>query len=263
MAQRDGFWRTRISEVRPNEVRIRGYNLMELIGSRSFGDVTYLLLSGDLPSGNEGRMLEALLVSCCEHSLMAPSVDAARFVASAGVPLQASVAAGMIGLGDVHGGAVEEGADMLLEAEATGHDPAKAARTVAARHREEGRRVPGYGHVVHDPDPRGRRLFDVARDLGFFGRYCELALAFEDAMREVFGRDLRMNIDGAMAALLLELGLDPGLGKALYVIGRAPGLVAHVFEEQTRERPYRDIGWRNIAYAGPSDRPLPDSPDPG
>ena len=192
MANRDAFWRTRISEVRPNEVRVRGYDLMELIGSRSFGDVVFLLLSGDLPKGDEGRMMEALLVSCAEHSVLAPSVDAARFVASAGVPLQAAVASGMIALGDRHGGAVE------------------------------------------------------------------------DAVAAVFGRPLRMNIDGAMAALLLELGLDPGLGRALYVIGRAPGLVAHVYEEQTRERPYRDVGWRNVTYAGPDPRPVPpieDEPD--
>jgi len=257
MANRDAFWRTRISEVKPNEVRIRGYDLMELIGERSFGDVTFLLLSGDLPKGNEGRMMEALLVSCAEHSLMAPAVDAARFVASSGVPLQAAVAAGTLALGDVHGGAVEEGADMLLEAEDLHREPADAARVTVARFREEGRRVPGYGHVVHDPDPRGRRLFEVAKELGFRGRYCDLALAFEPALRQEFGRDLRMNIDGAMAALLLELGLDPSLGKALYVIGRAPGLVAHVHEEQTRERPYRDIGWRNVRYEGPEPREVP------
>jgi citrate synthase len=65
-----------------------------------------------------------------------------------------------------------------------------------------------------------------------------------------------MNVDGAMAAILLELGLDPGLGKALYVIGRAPGLVAHVFEEQSRERPYRDVGWKNVHYDGPDARTL-------
>jgi citrate synthase len=262
MANRDAFWRTRISSVKPNEIRVRGYDLMELIGTRSFGDVVFLLLSGDLPEGNEGRMLEALLVSCAEHSLVAPSVDAARFVASVGVPLQAAVASGMIALGDLHGGAAEEGADMLLEAEQLGKDPAEAARVIVERCREEHRRVPGYGHVVHDPDPRAGRLFDVAKELGFFGRYCELALAFEGAVAEVFGRPLRMNIDGAMAALLLELGLEPGLGKALYVIGRAPGLVAHVHEEQTRERPYRDVGWRNVRYEGPSSRSLP-SPDDG
>ena len=67
------------------------------------------------------------------------------------------------------------------------------ARVVAERFREQGRRLPGYGHVVHEPDPRAE-------------------------------------------------------------IGRAPGLVAHVFEEQSRERPYRDIGWRNVRYDGPRPR---------
>jgi citrate synthase len=250
------FWRTAISNVRPNEIRVRGYDLMELIGSRPFGDVVYLLLSGDLPRGNQGRMMDALLVSACEHSVLAPSVNAARFVASAGVPLQAAVAAGTIGLGDSHGGAVEAGADMLLEAEQTQKPPREAARHVAYTYKEDGQRLPGYGHVVHDPDPRGRKLIAVAKDLGFSNHYVELAKAFESVSQEVFGRPLAMNVDGAMAALLLELGLDPGLGKALYVIGRAPGLVAHVFEEQSRERPYRDVGWKNVHYDGPDARTL-------
>ncbi len=250
----DAFWRTRISEVKPNHIRVRGYDLIELIGARPFGDVVFLLLSGDLPKANEGRMMDALLVAACEHSVVAPSVNAARFVASAGVPLQAAVAAGMTAIGDAHGGAVEAGADMLLEADATGKQPAEAARMVAVRHKEEGERLPGYGHVVHDPDPRGRRLLAVAAELGFAGRFVALARALEDVTPMVFGRKIAMNIDGAMAAILLEIGLDPGLGKALYVIGRAPGLVAHVFEEQSRERPYRDVGWKNVRYEGPGPR---------
>ncbi|MGH2686508.1 MAG: citrate/2-methylcitrate synthase, partial [Actinomycetota bacterium] len=99
MSDERPFWRTAISRVAPNEIRVRGYDLVEMIGRRSFGDVVYLLLSGDLPAGNEGRMVEACLVAATEHSVVAPSVDATRFVASAGVPLQAAVAAGMIGLG--------------------------------------------------------------------------------------------------------------------------------------------------------------------
>lgn len=85
-----------------------------------------------------------------------------------------------------------------------------------------------------------------------------MAEELEAATEKVFGRALRMNIDGAMAALLLELGLDWRLGKAFYVIARAPGLVAHVFEEQTKERPYRDVGWENVAYDGPEPRPIPE-----
>lgn len=256
----EAFWRTAIGRVRPNEILARGYDLTELIGNRSFGDVTYLLLSGELPLGNEGRMMDALLVAAAEHSVVAPSVNAARFVASTGVPLQVAVSAGVMGMGEHHGGAVEAAARVFLDAGETGRPEREAAVEACRRLKEQGRRLPGFGHVVHDPDPRAGRLFQVAGDLGFRGRWCALAQAFETATEEVFGRRVRMNVDGAMAALLLELGLEPGLGKAFYVIGRSPGLVAHVFEEQTRERPYRDVGWESVEYDGPDLRPLPGGP---
>lgn len=257
MTDSPGRWRTAIGRVRPNDILVRGYDLTELIGRRSFGDVVYLLLSGELPRGNEGRLVDAILVAASEHSVVAPSVNAARFVASAGVPLQAAVASGIAGLGDLHGGAVDAVARTLLDAADTGKADGDAALDIARHLKEEGRRLPGFGHIVHDADPRAPRLFDVAGGLGFRGRWCALAEAFESVTEEVFGRRLTMNVDGAMGALLLELGLDWRLGKAFYVIGRSPGLVAHVFEQQTRERPYRDVGWESVDYDGPEPRPLP------
>jgi citryl-CoA lyase len=251
-------WRTGIGRVRPNEVLVRGYDLTDLMGRRPFGDVVYLLLTGDLPKRNEGRMVDAILVAASEHSVVAPSVDAARFVASAGVPLQGAVAAGIAGLGDLHGGAVDAAARVLIDASETGKSDLDAALDVSQRLKDEGRRLPGYGHIVHDADPRATRLLEFAGELRFRGRWCALAETFEKVTEKVFGRHLAMNIDGAMGALLLELGLDWRLGKAFYVIGRAPGLVAHVFEEQTRERPYRDVGWENVEYDGPDRRPLPE-----
>ena len=253
MAPGGSPWRTAVSRVAPNEIRVRGYDLVEMIGRKSFGDVVYLLLSGELPEGNQGRMVEACLVAASEHSVVAPSVDAARFVASAGVPLQAAVAAGVTGLGDHHGGAVDACARLLLDAAEAGGD----VEGVARRLKEEDRRLPGFGHVVHDPDPRAARLMEVAGELGFRGRWCALAEELQGVTQAVFGKQLDMNVDGALAAILLELGLDWRLGKAFYVIARPPGFVAHVYEEQTRERPYRDVGWKNVEYDGPEDRPLP------
>ena len=250
-------WRTGISRVRPNEIVVRGHDLMNLIGNRSFGDVVYLLLSGELPEGNEGRMVEAMLVAGCEHSVVAPSVAAARYAASAGVPLQAAVAAGTIALGDHHGGAVDACARVLLDARETGKPDAEAAMEACRGVKEAGRRLPGFGHVVHDADPRAARLFEVAGDLGFRGAWCALAEAVEGVTAEVFGKRLRINVDGAMAVLMLELGLDWRLGKAFYVIARAPGFVAHVHEEQTRERPYRSVDWQDVEYDGPPPRPVP------
>jgi citrate synthase len=251
-------WRTSISRVEPDRIRVRGYDLVELIGRRSFGDVVYLLLSGELPEANEGRMVEACLVAAAEHSVVAPSVTAVRYVASAGVPLQAAVAAGVTGLGDHHGGAVEACARMLLDAAETGLEDRAAATEVAERFRSASQRLPGYGHVVHRRDPRARRLLEVTGELGLRGRWCALAEVFETVTEEIVGRRLAMNVDGALAAILLELGLDWRLGKAFYVIARPPGFVAHAFEEQTRERPYRDVGWENVGYDGPEDRPLPE-----
>src|SRR6185295_18660981 len=110
------FWRTAISQVKPNEILVRGYPIEQLVRRCSFGDVVFLLLTGELPKREEGKLVEAILVAVCEHSLVSPSVDATRFVASSGVPLQTAVAAGVSAIGDVHGGAIEPCAKLLEEA---------------------------------------------------------------------------------------------------------------------------------------------------
>src|SRR5256885_7842243 len=107
------FWRTSLSAVEPNKILIRGYRVQDLMANCTFGDMIYLTFKGELPAGNEGRMIEMIMVSSTDHSFLAPSIDATRFVASGGVPLQAAVAAGGISLGDHHGGAVGEGAKLL------------------------------------------------------------------------------------------------------------------------------------------------------
>lgn len=268
----EGFWRTRISQVSPNEIRIRGYDLTEMIGKYSFGDAVFLLMKGELPVGNEGRMVEAMLLSGCDHSLMAPSTDAVRFVASAGVPLQAAVAAGIIALGDSHGGAIEECARVLQEALGTAPAPGESVgtppqgltpeeitaigREVVARHRVERKRILGYGHPVHTEDPRTGKLLALAREWGIAGAHCELSLAIERELA-AGGRAIPLNVDGAIAGIMSDMGLDWRLGKGFYVIARAAGLVAHAHEQMTREKPFRAIPLNEIEYVGPPPRDLP------
>src|SRR5215470_19488260 len=107
------FWRTALSAIEPNKILIRGYRVQDLMEHCSFGDIIYLTFTGELPTGNEGRIVEMIVVSSTDHSFLAPSIDATRFVASGGVPLQAAVAAGVISLGDHHGGAIEQCAKLL------------------------------------------------------------------------------------------------------------------------------------------------------
>ena len=107
------YLKTNISFIEPGKITIRGYDLIELMGNISFGDMICLLFSGKLPEGNEGKMIEAILVCGAEHGMATPSTNAVRSVASCGVPLQAAVASGMICLGDYHGGAIEKCAALL------------------------------------------------------------------------------------------------------------------------------------------------------
>jgi len=244
------FWRTAISQVLPNEILVRGYPIEQLTRQCLFGDVVYLLLTGELPRGKEGRLVEAILVSCCEHSLASPSVDAVRFVASSGVPLQTAVAAGVSAIGDVHGGAMEPCAEILLSAVAGSLEPS----VVFEQLKTQKRRLPGYGHPVHTDDPRVKVLFALAESWGLIGPHTLFAKRLEQASEENIGRHLNLNVDGAIAALLCDLGIDPRLGKTFFIVARCAGFAAHAHEQTTRERPFKAPEPKEITYTGPARR---------
>ena len=242
------FWKTSLSKVTQNKILIRGYRVDDLMEHCSFGDVIYLTFTGELPAGNEGRMLETIVVSSTDHFFLAPSVDSTRFVASGGVPLQASVAAGLISLGDHHGGAVEQCARLLQEASGAGH----TARSIVADHKSRKRRVPGYGHPLHDRDPRTVKLVDKAREWNLDGEHLKLAEEIADEL----GKSL--NVDGAISGIISDLGIGWQYGRAFFVISRSVGLSAHHVEETTRERPFRAISLDDATYDGPAEREMPD-----
>ena len=78
-------------------------------------------------------------------------------------------------------------------------------------------------------------------------------------MERVFaaaGRSLPINVDGAIGAILADLGFEPSVMNGLFMIPRCAGMVAHVREEQTRMKPMRKIDPANHAYDGPDPRTL-------
>jgi len=149
---------------------------------------------------------------------------------------------------------------VLLEAvkrkRESGKEAATVARELLAEYRAQRKRIPGYGHRIHTDDPRTRRLFGLAEELGVAGDYVQMARALQTAIREALNRDLPLNVDGAIATVLCEMGFPPELGNGLFAISRAAGLVAHVYEEQTRQRPMRRIDPVAHEYDGPEERSL-------
>jgi citrate synthase len=195
----------------------------EILGKVNLGDMAFLELTRRLPNDKESRLFNAMVVTLVEHGIT-PSALAARLT-YLGAPeaMQAAVAAGLSGLGSVFVGSMEGVARMLSENADV----------------DQMKRVPGLGHPLHKPvDPRTARLFQIARETDFYGKYCE---RMEEIGRK---KNLVVNATGAIGALACELGLDWRAVKGLGVMARAIGLVGHLLEEA--RQPMAEAVWHQI-----------------
>ncbi|MFF4615247.1 citryl-CoA lyase [Nonomuraea jabiensis] len=170
-------------------------------------------------------------------------------------------------------GAEPTGAE-LAGAEPTGGGLAEgglagAVSEVLAGYRGAKRYFPGFGHRFHPRDPRRdplvRAIEDAARDGVVEGAYLRIGLEIERQLAPV-----PMNVDGATAIVYSELGFAPELGRGLFVLSRAVGVLAHAWEEHGEGRrikgpipppllpTYRGPEPRDLpTYRGPEPRDLP------
>ena len=215
---------------------VRGHDLVEdIIGKVSLGDMAFLELKGRLPTSQESTVFNALAVTLVEHG-MTPSAIATRLTYY-GAPesLQGAVAAGLLGIGDRFGGSIEEAARTLQEALGGAGPEADLdalARQIVATQKERKRPVAGLGHPIHKPvDPRTPKLFALAAENGFSGRYVQLMQAISAEASRSSGRELPVNATGAIGAIASELDIPWRVSRGLAVIARAIGLVGHIKEE--------------------------------
>lgn len=252
----DNGMKTAITKIEPGSIRVKGYNITELMEKKTYAEVVFLLLKGDLPSPAEAKMMEAILVSSVDHGVTPPSSLATRIVASGGNPLNACIAGGILTIGDSHGGAMEQCAKILQEWAAKGDDMNAVANLLVAHIRETGLRMPGFGHRLHKIDPRTVKLFEIAKKYNFTGKHIDLAKALETKLAEATGKKLPINVDGAIGAVMSDMGFDYRIGKGFFIISRCAGLIAHAYEELTRYKPMRKLGLTDYEYDGPGDREI-------
>jgi citrate synthase len=256
----DLHWKTSVTKIEPNKVSIRGYPVDKLMGHISFAQAIFLVLTGEMPSPEVGKLVDAIFVSSVDHGASPPSVLSARTVASTGSELNASIAAGVLAISRYHGGAIEEGMKLFCaiaeRMEQEQKSEQETARLVLAEMREKGKRASGFGHRIHTKDPRTQKLFALAEELNIAGKYVRIARAVENELENALGKSLPINVDGAIAAVLCELGISPEIGNAFFIIARVPGLVSHIHEEWTRMRPMRKIHPQDFSYDGPDEREL-------
>ncbi len=224
---------THIAMAEPHGITVRGRSLVDdLIGKLSFTEMTYFLCTGRSPSAAQTRVLDACLVTLMEHG-WTPSSLIARIAADS-VPddSQVALAAGLLTLGPIYAGTSEACAKLLLAGSEAPDADAFCLETVRD-HRARKASMPGFGHPLHKPDdPRTPRLLQIAGEEGQAGQYVGLLLRLGRAVDAVFGKHITINATGAIGAVLLEIGLEPGVMRGLAVVSRSAGLIGHIQEER-------------------------------
>ena len=230
---------TGIGKAELHRILVRGYDLnKELVGKITFTDMTSLILRGRLPTPNEAKMLDALLVILVEHGMVSHVVAARLIYHCAPEAMQAAVAAALCGAGSVHLGSSEHCAKMLHDAlppDSKETDLDAIAQAAVEKRLANKQVVPGIGHGIHTGgDPRAERLFQVAQETKVYGRYCELLRKIGKVADQRVGRHLPVNVTGAIAAISMDMGLHWQMSKSFAILGRALGGLAHVGEEIRR-----------------------------
>jgi citrate synthase len=230
---------TAIAMANAGGVEVHGRDLAgDLMGRLTFTGFFCFLMTGKEPSDTQRFFLDLLLVSIAEHGLTPSAVAARMTLAAAPEALQGAVAAGLLGAGSVILGASELCGAVLLEARtrvAAGGEPDTVVAAIAGEKRARGERLPGFGHPLHKPvDPRAERILALAAERNIAGQAIDLARRFGPAAEKVWGRPLPMNVSMAIAACILDLDFPPAMIKAIPLLARTAGLLAHLAEEQTR-----------------------------
>ena len=248
-----------VSNEHEEELILRGHRLSDLIRDASFAQSVFLMLTGRMPTAGQARTLDAVFTACVDHGVT-PAAMIGRAFASYGTSVPAAIAGGILMFGDITGGAGEPLAQILtgaigdtVKAGTALDDDAlqQAARTIVAGALNGSGRMPGFGIPAHAKDPRAPALLDVAREQGAAGAYCRLLVCIEQELERAKGRPIPINIDGIVAAIVLDFGLPVGCAAAFVMIPRSFSTLAHHLEERAQQTRWRHVPQEHVTYTGP------------
>lgn len=251
----DLTFKTKVSGHTSDGVKLRGEKLLDLIGEADFVSTLYLSITGKRPTKGQTKLLNALLVASIDHGVNPASGFVPRVVAASGNDMLTAMASALLALGPLHGGAVVGAMDLISKLKQDGaEDIEAAALKLIKEYRAEKKRLPGFGHPVYrDVDPRTKILFYMTQEEGLDLEYLNIAKTLETHLEFEMGKKLVINIDGAMAAVLLTLGFTPEVGNAIFGLARVAGSIAHIMEEKTQNNGVRRLSEDSVQYEEPKE----------
>lgn len=221
-------------------INVRGFDLCEdVIGNVDFTSYFWMLVTGSLPTSKQLFFCNAVLTAIAEHGLV-PSVVASRMTyAAAPEAFHGAVAAGLLGCGSIVLGSAEVAGRCYAECVKLANEP-DADATSVAKHailalRAEKKPIPGFGHPQHSGgDPRANLLLRLAEEQGIVGKHIEMLYNIRDALPDAIGRPLPINVNGAIPAVMLDVGFPLAALKGISLLARTASIIAHLQEETER-----------------------------
>lgn len=229
-----------------HRIRMRGRDTLdEIVGEKSFSEAFYFIVTGrDLPP-EQVRVFDACLVILMDHGITPTALVARMVHDSMPDDVQIPMIAGTMMVGNKYVGTMAGAGALFKEAVESGGDRREWAKGVVQRFREQKKFIPGYGHPYYFPtDPRADRMFKIAMEGGCSGDYIDCAKILAEEIEAARGKPLTLNVTGALGAVLNEVGFPVEVMRAAAAVGRAAGLVGHIYEEM--QNPIAPSVWEFI-----------------
>ena len=191
------------------------------------GNFMYML-NGKVPTADETRAMDLILILHAEHGFNA-STFAARVIAATLSDLY-SVVTGAIGAlkGPLHGGANTEVLKTLAEV----GDVKNVPQWIADK-RAKKEVFMGFGHAVYQvEDPRAKHLKELSRRLSIQSgdpKWYDISVEIEKLVKPVINKNC--NVDFYSASLKHYMGIPGDLFTCVFAASRIAGWCAHVLEQ--------------------------------
>jgi ATP-citrate lyase alpha-subunit len=248
--------RTTISDDRGDEPLYDGYPASELINKGyDIPHVIGLLWDKRLISRQEAEIIKRIIMLSADHGPCVSGAYATILAACAGIGLPQAVAAGLIMIGPRFGGAVTDAGRWFKYAV----DNRMSVEEFLAYMKNNVGPVPGIGHrvkSVRNPDKRVKELVGYVKSLGIKTPCLDFALEVEK-ITSAKKENLILNVDGAMAAVLVDIGFPVESLNGFFVLARTIGLIGHWVDQKRQDSRLIRLFDYLVNYAVPKRREVP------
>ena len=210
----------------------------------SFASNFLYMVTGKVPSEDDSRLMDVLLILHADHEFNA-STFTAKVIASTLSDMYSAITGAVGALkGPLHGGANEKVVEMTSEI----GSPQKVDAYVKAKLASKAK-INGFGHRVYKTmDPRARILKDMAKRFVHTEKEKQSLEIIERTEAILLKeKNLHPNVDLFSGLAFTHIGVPSYLFTPVFAVGRSPGWLAHVLEQYSDNRIIRPIA----DYVGP------------